>query len=143
MQCLIDKFKIIGVQDQSFFFLGGGGHLHFWSVFFPNPRQRWNIAGGLVHFYSPCRKLFYILESVLGIHEILQVILAKIIDEQKKKHPKTKQKQKQTQKKLNLPEFLQSLPKFGWIWPPQFCLKFAWNLPKFLHRQNIVFFGGA
>ena len=79
----------ISVRDQFIF----GGHTHFWSILpeswirCPNPASAENLAeweGGLVHFFflnAPESVLYFSIG--LGVHEILQVIPAKIIDEQK------------------------------------------------------------
>ena len=73
-----------------------------------------------MHFFSPRPNLLYIYFSIgLGVHEILQLILTKIIEGGGG----------ETEFDRILPEFCPNLPK---ICP---------NLPEFLHRQNLE--GGA
>ena len=72
--------------------IGGGGGNIFWPVL-PIPRQPWKLRwagreGGLVHFIFAPEICSIYSNTELGVHEIPQVLAARILDKQK-----TKQKQ--------------------------------------------------
>ena len=81
----------LSVRDQFIF----GGHTHFWSVLPESPPalKTWAFGGGggggggggySCTFLSAPESVLY-FSIGLGVHEILQVIPAKIIDERKKR----------------------------------------------------------
>ena len=76
------------------------------------------------HFFPPCLKyvLFYIFSIGLGIHEIPQVISAKIIDEKKKGKKWNKFAWIFSEFCTNLPKFCQSFARISPKIHPQFCL---------------------
>ena len=113
-----------------FFFWGGGGGTHILvrfarilKIHCPNPSQRWKSCEGLYFSVG------------LGVHEIIQVIPAKIIEEQKHK------------KKKNLceffPRFARILPKFAWILLEIFRNSYIGNLFIYFVFIIIIFFLGG
>ena len=104
-----------------------GGHTHFLVRFTRIPPPPRRTRRGSCTFFSPRPKFLLNLSIGLGVHEILQVIPAKMIDEQKKKN-------------RIFPNFSHVLTEFG------ICPNSARNLPEFLHRPfffSFFFFGGG